>query len=308
MTAILVAVVLGGCGNKKAAGLEHGVRLFYEIDPTASPFAPDSAEKSLESAVKILRERFAALDLEQTSVAVRDGRIMVEMPPMSEAQLAPLRATFVQRDRLEFRLVAEMRREVQAWMRAAESDPSAGIDSEVDSWMHYESGQSHQDVYLAAARRDELERYVAIVARTEPLEPGLRIGYEQMPGRDGAAASWRTYVIDTRSGFVPFFTEARVVLDPNSNRPSVSARLDEPGKQAFATLTAANIGHKLAMIRGERVLSAPIIQSAIPGGAVWITMGGSTPDEAQREAVELVTSLRATALPMPLILARIEHF
>lgn len=37
-------------------------------------------------------------------------------------------------------------------------------------------------------------------------------------------------------------------------------------------------------------------------------MGGSTPAEAQREAEDLVASLRATALPMPLVLARIEHF
>lgn len=268
-TGLALAVLLvGGCGSKKAADKEHGIRLIYEIDPATSPVKPGGAEESLELALEVVRDRLDALEVKQVAVVLREDRIVAELPPMSEEQLAPLRAMFVHRDRLEFRMVAEMRREVQAWGHAAESDPSSGIKTELDSWHQDDSGELHRDVYLTAARRDELERYVAMVARTEPLEPGLRIAYEQVSDRNGAAASWRTYVLDLESGFVPVFTEARVELDPNTNRPIVSARLDEAGKQQFARLTAAKVGHKLAMVRGERVLSAPIIQSAIPGGSV----------------------------------------
>lgn len=304
-----LALMLNACGGKKDTTAAHGVRLIYEIDPTASPFAQDSAGKSLELGLTVVRERISKLELNEPNVFMRDGRIVAELPPIPEAQLAQLREMFVQRDQLEFRMVAPMRPEVQEWVRVTQADPPSGISTERDDWSHYDSGKHSQDVYLMAPTREALERYVAAVAaRTEPLARGFRVVYEQAPGRDGGAATWRTYVVDERSGFVPVFTEATVAFDSNTNQPYVSARLDAHGKQAFGELTAAHIGHKLAMVRGDRALSAPIIQSAIPGGAVWINMGGNDPREAQREADALVASLRATALPMPLVLARIEHF
>ena len=46
--------------------------------------------------------------------------------------------------------------------------------------------------------------------------------------------------------------------------------------------------------------SAPVIQSAITGGKVSITMGGADPAEQARDAAELVNVLRAGSLPAPL--------
>lgn len=77
-----------------------------------------------------------------------------------------------------------------------------------------------------------------------------------------------------------------------NNRPAVSFRFDSSGARKFGDYTAANIGAPFAIVLDNEVISAPVIQSHIPGGSGIITGSFSVEDSTQ-----LAVLLRAGALP-----------
>lgn len=114
-------------------------------------------------------------------------------------------------------------------------------------------------------------------------------------------------MLETRDGGGKIPVEDRVVLsgdrldraasafDPDTGRPMVTFAFDRQGAVVFADITAANIGQRFAVVLDGAVLTAPVIQSAIPGGQGQIT-GDFTVDEAQTLAVLLTSG----ALPASL--------
>lgn len=89
-------------------------------------------------------------------------------------------------------------------------------------------------------------------------------------------------------------TMAAAGLDQN-NQPAVDFRFNSIGGKKFGEVTSQNIGKRFAIILDGRVISAPVIQSAIVGGSGQITNMGSTED-----ANELVLLLKSGALPVKL--------
>jgi len=87
---------------------------------------------------------------------------------------------------------------------------------------------------------------------------------------------------------------ARVSIDQNTSEPYVSVEFNSAGAKAFADLTEANVGRRLAIILDNNVHSAPQIRERIPSGRAQITGGFTTP-----EATDLAIVLRAGALPAP---------
>lgn len=85
--------------------------------------------------------------------------------------------------------------------------------------------------------------------------------------------------------------DAQPSFDQNG-QPAVSFRFDTTGARAFGDYTAANIGAPFAIVLDDEVISAPVIQSHIPGGSGIIT-GNFDVEESTRLAV----LLRAGALP-----------
>ena len=80
-------------------------------------------------------------------------------------------------------------------------------------------------------------------------------------------------------------------FDQNGS-PAVNFRFNPAGGAAFGRYTAENIGSPFAIVLDGEVISAPVIQSHIPGGSGIIT-GNFTPEESTRLAI----LLRAGALP-----------
>lgn len=85
--------------------------------------------------------------------------------------------------------------------------------------------------------------------------------------------------------------DAQPSFDQNG-RPSVSFRFNPTGARRFGDYTAQNIGNPFAIVLDNEVISAPVIQSHIPGGSGIIT-GNFTVEESTKLAV----LLRAGALP-----------
>jgi preprotein translocase subunit SecD len=88
--------------------------------------------------------------------------------------------------------------------------------------------------------------------------------------------------------------DAQPAFDQNG-RPAVNFRFNPSGARKFGDYTAQNIGQPFAIVLDDEVISAPVIQSAIPGGSGIIT-GSFTVEES----TDLAVLLRAGALPAEL--------
>ncbi len=89
--------------------------------------------------------------------------------------------------------------------------------------------------------------------------------------------------------------DAQPTFDQSSAQPVVSFRFDTVGGRRFGKVTSENVGRPFAIVLDGKVISAPVIRSAILGGSGIIT-GGFTVQEAN----DLSLLLRAGALPAPL--------
>ncbi|MGC9369887.1 MAG: protein translocase subunit SecD [Paracoccaceae bacterium] len=88
--------------------------------------------------------------------------------------------------------------------------------------------------------------------------------------------------------------DAQPSFDQNG-RPAVNFRFNPTGARKFGTYTAENVGSPFAIVLDEEVISAPVINEAIPGGSGIIT-GNFT----VQESTDLAVLLRAGALPAEL--------
>ncbi|MFO7809935.1 MAG: protein translocase subunit SecD [Candidatus Delongbacteria bacterium] len=76
----------------------------------------------------------------------------------------------------------------------------------------------------------------------------------------------------------------------------VPFELNKEGGRIFSEVTGKNVGRRLAIILDNKLYMAPNIQNRIPNGRGVITLGRSTPEEAQ----DLAIVLKAGALEAPL--------
>ena len=89
--------------------------------------------------------------------------------------------------------------------------------------------------------------------------------------------------------------DANMGFDPASGSPEVDFRFDAVGGKRFGDVTKENVGRPFAIVLDGKVISAPVIQTAILGGSGRITGRFSV-----QEANDLAILLRAGALPAPM--------
>ncbi|SDX97153.1 protein translocase subunit SecD [Citreimonas salinaria] len=131
-----------------------------------------------------------------------------------------------------------------------------------------------------------------VVSRTSDPDQSAGVGNEILPSLDQEGVY---YVLET----APVVTgedlvDAQPSFDQNG-RPAVNFRFNPSGARAFGDYTAENIGNPFAIVLDEEVISAPVIQSHIPGGS-----GIITGDFTVEESTNLAILLRAGALPAEL--------
>ena len=115
------------------------------------------------------------------------------------------------------------------------------------------------------------------------------VGQELLPALDDPT---EFYLLDAGAVVTgEELVDAQPSFDQNG-RPAVNFRFNPSGARKFGDYTAENIGNPFAIVLDNEVISAPTIQSHIPGGSGIIT--GSFTIE---ESTELAILLRAGALP-----------
>jgi len=92
-----------------------------------------------------------------------------------------------------------------------------------------------------------------------------------------------------------YLRSAQVAFQQTTNQPYIAFELTPEGAKIFGEYTAKNVNKYLAIALDQRVISSPIIKSAIPEGK-GIIEGGFTLDSAK----SLVLQLQYGALPVAL--------
>ena len=128
-----------------------------------------------------------------------------------------------------------------------------------------------------------------VVSRTSDENANAGIGNEILPAVDEEGTF---YILES----APVVTgeelvDAQPSFDQNG-RPAVNFRFNPTGARKFGDYTAENIGSPFAIVLDDEVISAPVIQSHIPGGSGIITGNFSV-----EESTQLAVLLRAGALP-----------
>ena len=134
--------------------------------------------------------------------------------------------------------------------------------------------------------------FSAVVGRGGDPDATPGVGNKLVPSLDEEG---QYYVVES----APVVTgedlvDAQPTFDQNG-RPAVNFRFNTSGARKFGDYTAENIGSPFAIVLDDQVVSAPVIQSHIPGGSGIIT-GNFTLEESTRLAI----LLRAGALPAQL--------
>jgi len=109
-------------------------------------------------------------------------------------------------------------------------------------------------------------------------------------------------IIDEKQ-FPPLFSgdqldSAAIGSDQNGRRV-VTFKLKNDGAKLFGDYTAGHIGQYFAIVLDGKVISAPVINSAIPGGNVEISQPGIG-GFPLKEATDLTTILQFGSLPFPI--------
>ena len=132
----------------------------------------------------------------------------------------------------------------------------------------------------------------SVITRTSDENAPLRARQVLYPAQDETGVY---YVLDKTPVITgEHLTDAQPAFDQN-NRPAVNFRLNTTGARIFGKYTAENIGNPFAIVLDQEVVSAPTIQSHIPGGSGIIT-GQFTVESTTLMSIQL----RAGALPAEL--------
>lgn len=122
---------------------------------------------------------------------------------------------------------------------------------------------------------------------------GTRILAGDEKRSDGQVAKYAIISRVVLSG--DMLVDAHTVFDQQNGEPVVSFRFNPAGAKKFAEITSENIGKPFAIVLDNKVITAPVIRSAIIGGSGVIS-GNFTVESAN----DLSLLLRAGALPAPL--------
>ncbi len=120
---------------------------------------------------------------------------------------------------------------------------------------------------------------------------GVPAGYVIMEGQDGGAELLNENVeLGGES-----LTNAQPAFDQQTGQSVVSFTFDTRGAITFGEITSKNVGKRFAIVLDDKVITAPVIQTAITGGSGQIS-GNFTAQSAN----DLAVLLRAGALPASL--------
>lgn len=131
------------------------------------------------------------------------------------------------------------------------------------------------------------------VTAEEAKATRVPLGYKVYPDAENPD---RAYVLqDSPVVTGEDLVDAQQAFDSQDNQPVISFRFNLSGARKFGKFTTENVGAPFAILLDNKVLSAPVIQTAIPSGTGQIS-GNFTVESANNLAIQL----RSGSLPAKL--------
>jgi hypothetical protein len=140
-------------------------------------------------------------------------------------------------------------------------------------------GQASSPPARAAAKSSALE-FRLIADAADAQSPVDELPERHKDGSETKLRVLRTVMLDGSS-----VARAGIEFDPNGSR-AIAVELTSEGARQFGAITAANIDRQLAIVANGKVLSAPVIKTAITGGELKIS-GSFSPSEVGKLVAEL---------------------
>ncbi|MDQ8173985.1 MAG: protein translocase subunit SecD [Gemmatimonadota bacterium] len=313
---------------KRGLDLQGGIQLTLEVDQSRQTITDVS--DALDRAMKVVRTRIDEFGVAEPVVQkLGNDRIMVELPGIEDPRRAEevvQRAAFLRfqitdesqaLERVVPRLDGLVKEKGLAAATDSASRPAANalgsLLQTVDSTANADTagtstdgpfrrslvpGQLPGQYLVASADYGQIDALLRTPEILAALPPGkdVRWGIDSLVS--GTQVYRTLYVLESRA-----IIDGTYLVDAKPNQdPLEGAKVDfvfnNEGGRRFRNETAKHIGDNMAIVLDDRVMSAPVIQSAI-GARGQITMGGRDLQAAQ----DLALVLRAGALPVPLKVA-----
>ena len=301
--------------------LQGGSYLLYSVDTQA--LRVERLNNLTEDVRKTLTdEKIPFTDLGQVSgalsVRITDpGQVSKAQSVLRSAIGAPLPGTAAGRDVI-IDSVGDQRLKIAFAPQALDADAARAVEQSIeiirrriDQLGTREPNivrQGKDRIVIEAAGESDPEKLKSVVGQTakltfqmvdESVSPQeaaagrIPPGSELLPSTDGYT---QAYLVKKRAEVTgEMLVDAQARFDQQTGRPIVQFRFNSQGARRFGDISSQNIGRRFAIVLDRKVISAPVIQSAITGGSGQIT-GNFTEETAN----ELAILLRAGALPAPL--------
>jgi preprotein translocase subunit SecD len=284
--------------RNKATGV---VRLRLDSDQVG-----EIEDSALRQGIETIRNRVDKFGVSEPTIIKKNTDIIVELPGLkTAADFERVKNIIGRTAQLEFKIVDD---DADDYMKKVltKLPPGKGgaVSYGVDEWSDKESGARHDNIYLKAAKKDDLDKFLTSLTGDVALPTEREWGIEEvMRPQEGEAApekAWYAYLLKKRSQVTgEYLANADETWD-EMGRPEVAFTMDRKGSDLMGKLTGENVGRKMAIVLDEKVTSAPRIESKISERG-RITMGGNTdPLALQTEVKDLIAVLRSGALPAPL--------
>lgn len=157
--------------------------------------------------------------------------------------------------------------------------------------------RGHDQVIVQLPDIKDVERVKKTIGKVAKLDfmlvsqPGANMPSKRYSRRQGGEVQLEEEILMSGDAI----DTAQADINPMTNELEVVLRLNALGARTFDSITAENVGRRLAIVLDGVVQSDPNIRERISGGTASIT-GGFSPQEAR----ELAIVLRSGALPAPL--------
>lgn len=280
---------------------------------------------AVDQAKEIILRRVDSLGLKEAAVSTRDEDIIIEVPGEDEESFARVREIVSQTARLEFKLLDDdvdffgpiakgQGPEVPDDIEIRAENAPVGLDSEGET-LSKTVNYAYTDFKEGELSRDALERFKAWASTLE-LPPDRELGFEIETVIDPNSfkekeVGWRTYLLKSRAEITgDLIRDAAATPDTSKSALGgwyVALTFTDAGGTIFEKITGENVKRRFAIILDDRVESAPVIQTKIPGGHASITMGSGDPQQQLEDSRQLELVLRSGALPAPITPSNEQH-
>ena len=260
-------------------------KIGHDRKAVAATLKSEVKDRVNNSATNVLRNRIDAYGVVSPNIQVlqdNDGQILLELPGVKEHQR--VRELLLRSANLEFYECYGAGKLTPNIMQLDNALAAKGMPTLRQNLLSAGSGESPVMGIATAKQKEVIDSILNTPEARQylPTDLKLRWGVKATPvtyqdtvtGKERQLDTYQLVALKTKNGKAAL--EGSCVINASSDYDQlqgnvVSMTMNKEGARQWANLTAANIGHPIAIVLDEQVYSYPNIRTAIEGGRSHIT-------------------------------------